>query len=98
MSNFSDFLNNNKNNLDKNEIKKQEHTPNEKKLEDMIENYSKYSHDELMNEFLKMTMKKKKQGELSSEELNSIKSTIMPYLTDEQKLNMEKLLKMVEYV
>ena len=64
----------------------------------MINEYSKLSRNELMNEFIKLTIDKKKRGELSDSELTSIKKTIIPYLNDEQKIMLEKLLSMVENV
>ena len=51
-----------------------------------------------MQEFIKMTIEKKKKGELSSAELNSIKSAILPYLNSEQVSQFGKLLNMVENV
>ena len=64
----------------------------------MIEDYSKYSEDELMNQFIKMSIQKKKRGELSNSELENIKSMIFPYLNETQKANMDRLLKIVENV
>lgn len=97
MSNFSDFLNQNKDNTSI-DVKRKSGPVDEKNLEQKIEEYSKFSKDELMSEFIKMTIQKKKQGELSSKDLENIKSTILPYLNGEQKENMENLLKIVEHV
>jgi hypothetical protein len=51
-----------------------------------------------MSEFIKLTLEKKKRGELSDSELENIKSTISPMLNLEQKESLEKLLDMVKNV
>lgn len=98
MSNFSDFIKNEKNDNYTSTINTEEKQVDKDKLEDMIENYSHLSQDELMNEFLKLTMEKKKKGALTDSELNNIKSTILPFLNEEQKSNLEKVLNLVRNV
>ena len=44
-----------------------------------------------MGEFLRLTIEKKKRGELKKEELQTIKQTIYPYLNDEQKQNLNQV-------
>ncbi|MBE5757502.1 MAG: hypothetical protein E7345_01040 [Clostridiales bacterium] len=103
MGNFSDFIknenntykNNNESNMKNNNI---DENANKIKLEEMINNYKGLSQSELMNEFIKMTMKKKKDGTLKESELENIKKTILPYLTEEQKTNLENILNMVRNV
>lgn len=103
MGNFSDFIknenntykNNNESDIKNNNI---DENANKIKLEEMINNYKGLSQSELMNEFIKMTMKKKKDGTLKESELENIKKTILPYLTEEQKINLENILNMVRNV
>lgn len=80
------------NNCDKNQ------NLNQEKVDELVDRYSKYSSDELMSEFIRMTADKKKRGELSAEEIENIKKTISPYLSDEQKINLEKVLNVINYV
>ena len=47
---------------------------------------------------MKLTLEKKKKGVLDEKELNNIKSTIEPFLNDEQKSNLDKILNMVRNV
>ena len=51
-----------------------------------------------MQEFLKLTLEKKKRGELTSAELNKIRETISPMLNDQQKNYLNELLHKVEDV
>lgn len=95
MSKFSDFIN-----------KEKENIPNERKtekssndyLKSKIDEYSGYSQDKLINDFVRLTIEKKKRGELTDKELITLKNTISPMLNNEQKNNLEKLLQMVRDV
>lgn len=91
MGNFSDYINST-NIDDENKNNKNE------KLEDLIENYSKLSDNDLMKEFLKLTIERKKQGSLSNGELETLKSTILPCLDEKQKNTLENLLEMIKNV
>lgn len=93
MGNFSDYINST--NID--DEKNIKNNKNEK-LEDLIENYSKLSDNDLMKEFLKLTIERKKQGSLSDGELETLKSTILPYLDEKQKNTLENLLEMIKNV
>lgn len=93
MSNFNDYIKNNESNFSSSDDK-----PSNEHLEDFISRYQNLSSSELMNEFMKLTIEKKRKGELRHDELNSIKETISPYLNDEQNSNLEKLMKMVNDV
>lgn len=93
MNNFSDFVKNNSFN-DKEDEKKE----NTQKLEDMISNYQQLSQNDLMKNFLKLTIEKKKKGELKKEELEAVKNTLSPMLNDEQRGMLNELLLMVENV
>jgi len=98
MSNFSDFI---KNKSTESGCKKEENLNkkySEQNLQDMISKYSNYSEDRLLGEFIKLTLEKKKKGELTDLELNNIKSTILPFLNQEQKENLNKILDMVRNV
>ena len=104
MSDFSEFIKN-MNNINNNEFKDskrdskaEQEIPNNAKLEDMINKYSKYSNEDLMSEFLKLTAEKKCNGELSNNEIEKMKSTILPLLNEEQKNNLEKILNVVKNV
>jgi hypothetical protein len=93
MGNFNNYIMN-----DKEEEKINADKIDKENLEDMINSYQGLSENELLNEFLKRTIDKKKKGELKKDELELIKSTIIPYLNEEQKINLDKLLRMVENV
>lgn len=99
MANFSDFIKSDKKDLNSKETQINNNAEvNKENLEEMIENYSKFSQDELLNEFMKLTLEKKKKGILDEKELNNIKSTIEPFLNDEQKNNLEKIFNLVRNV
>lgn len=93
MSNFSDYIKE-----ENNRVEEKVSVTEKQNLEEMINKYSSYSKNDLMSEFLKMTLEKKKKGELSSSEINNLKSTIVPFLNSEQKENLDKILQMVENV
>ena len=93
MSNFSDYIKE-----ENNRVEEKVSVTEKENLEDLINKYSSYSKNDLMSEFLKMTLEKKKKGELSSSEINNLKSTIVPFLNSEQKENLDKILQMVENV
>ena len=97
MANFSDYVKNENNNINSDNTYRDNVNKNEK-LEEMIENYSKLSENDLMKEFMRLTLEKKKNGNLSDKELENIKNTILPFLNNEQKDNLEKLIKMVKNV
>ena len=82
----------------KKENKNNEKSSNNEELETLINKYSKFSNSELMSEFMRMTYEKKMRGDLTTQELNNIKSTIVPFLNEEQKINLEKLINMVDDV
>lgn len=93
MSNFSDFIKENKDDVNTNtKIEKQDN----KKIEDMIDKYSKYSNDKLLSEFMKLTLEKKKNGTLTEGELNKLKSTLEPFLNLEQQSMLHKIIQMVK--
>jgi len=100
MANFSDFVNNNNTQETKinSENSNKSEDVNKENLENLIDKYSKYNSNDLMGEFLRLTIEKKKRGELKKEELQTIKQTIYPYLNDEQKQNLNSIIDMVDNV
>ena len=95
MSNFSEFIN--KENKDNNKAVNQNHNSKEY-LQSKIDEYSQYSQDRLVNDFIKLTAEKKKKGELTDKELDNLKNTIAPMLSSDQKKSLENLLQMVRNV
>lgn len=81
-------------------IKEEHYKPNEKEestikegnINDMIEYYGNMDADQLMSEFLKASKKKKQEGGLSDEECSKLTTALSPYLNNEQKETMLKLL------
>ena len=65
-------------------------------INDLIDKYSTYSYEELMNEFLKESDRKKKIGELSDSQLDTIKSTLKPYLSEEKQNKLDDLFNVVK--
>lgn len=65
-------------------------------INDLIDKYSTYSYEELMNEFLKESDRKKKTGELSDSQLDTIKSTLKPYLSEEKQNKLDDLFNVVK--
>ena len=98
MSNFSEYIRNNKNATSDNEDIKKDKKYSKQDLQAMIDRYSGYGQDQLMKEFVKLTLEKKRRGELKDSEIEKLKNTLFPMLTDEQKNNLNQLLEMVKYV
>ena len=92
MENFSDYINKTEPEVKKN------NKLNTEDLEKLIDKYSEYESDALLKEFLKMTLERKKQGNLKDSELENVKQTITPYLDSNQKQSLEKLLDMIKNV
>ena len=91
---LSEFLNDNS----YKEKDKQEKKYTQEELKKMIDDYSGLSEDSLMKEFLKLTIEKKRRGELSDGELDKLKSTIKPMLNSDQYQKLNQLLEMVKNV
>lgn len=99
MGNFSDYVNStNINKTTSSDDKKGTKEYSYENLEKLIDKYSSLDDDVLMKEFLKMTIERKRQGNLSEGELEMLKSTILPYLNDKQKESLEKILEIVKNV
>ena len=95
MLNFSEYIKNSETN-NSNENQKVKYT--NEQLEEMINKYSEFSEDKLMSEFIKLTVEKKKKGELTDNDLATLKQTIMPLLNREQQMNLDKILELVKNV
>ena len=89
---FSEF---NSCNIEKSDVEKlaKENNINLNNVENSINKYSNYSEDELMNEFLKVTKERKSKGEINAEEIENLKNTLYPMLTEEQKARFNYLIK-----
>ena len=88
---FSDYIENDvfKENMDKgtNDYIVNDNMDSTEKL---IDKYSKYSKDELMNEFIKLTEEKKRNGTLGAD-IDRYNSILEPYLTADQKSRMKNI-------
>ena len=92
MANFSEYINGNES------IEKNNKEQGQEGVEELIDKYSKYSNDKLLNEVLKLTLEKKKKGDLGEGELSRLKETLAPYLNTEQKESLNKIIEMVKNV
>lgn len=101
MQNFSDYIKNNKSNKSSSvseDYKIEGDSKTKENLQSKIDEYSNYSSDKLISEFVRLTIEKKRKGELTDFELEKLKSTITPMLNDEQKKTLENLMQMVKNV
>lgn len=64
-------------------------------LEKLISKYGTKSQSELMNEFIKLSSEKIKNGTLNKNSIDNIKKTIFPYLTEEQKKSFYSIISQV---
>lgn len=85
---FSDFVSQ-QNQEVKNEkleqAKKKVQTEDMSGFEDLIRNYSNYSEEELIQEFLRLTQEGKKKGTLNAESLRKLSETVRPMLNAKQQ-------------
>ena len=65
-------------------------------VEDRVEEYSKLTKDELLKEFLKESGKLKQSGNFNESQIENMRSTLAPFLNEEQKTYFEQLMGMVE--
>lgn len=91
MNKFSDFT---KNNQFSNRVDMEEN--NKEKVESYMNKYINLSQQDLMKEFMKLTNQRKANGEFNQAEIDKIKETLNPYLTEEQKHNLESIINMVK--
>lgn len=107
---FSDFLNNNDggfnsnlnsqntdsvnfNNFDTSKVDTSNFDT--KKAEDLINKYSTYSEDRLMQEFIKLSQEKIKDGTFNRD-ISNVYDAISPYLNEEQKKRMNDLINRIK--
>lgn len=93
-SNLEDQFDNNKNAKEE-KINKESIDNLDQSTADLIDKYSKYSTEDLMNEFIKLTTEKKNSGTLNTD-LERYSNILSPYLTDEQKSRMNDLFNKVK--
>ena len=62
------------------------------KYEDILNKYKNMNQSDLMSNLLTEAMKLKKEGKLDSNSLNSLKSTLSPFLNTDQKEMLNNLI------
>jgi len=87
MAKFSEYI--------KNDIPKVS-SEREGEINDLVNKYSGYSEDELVNEFVRQTNFKRQNGEMDDAGLDRIKDTLSPYLNKEQQARLNEIMKMVK--
>lgn len=92
---FSDFKNKQSASSNTNKENKPENEIEKKKIEEMIASFSSLSKEELLDEFFKLSREKQKDGSLNDGEISKVKNTLSPYLTEEQKENLDKIINLV---
>jgi len=65
---------------------------NTDQLQSVIDTYAGKSSNELMQEFIRLSNIKKANGTLNAQNIENIKNTIFPYLTEEQKQTFYKIM------
>ena len=98
MQKFSDYIKSNNSKSEKVNNGGSDDIKTKEDVQSKIDEYSTYSSDRLLNEFLKLTMEKKRKGELTEVELEKLKRAIEPMLSSEQKQSLENILQMVRNV
>ena len=68
---------------------------NRENIENLVNKYSNFSSDELMQEFLKITENKRRNGTLNND-LDRMKTTLSPFLNDEQINKMNDIINKVK--
>lgn len=106
MSNFSEYINKNNTGNGNNQSHSSQNARSqntgkrysEDELQEMINKYSNYGENQLVNEFIKLTIEKKKRGELKESDIAMLKNTLSPMLNQEQRESLNKILEMVKNV
>lgn len=97
---FSDYTNSKIDdniNFEKVEEFKNEKPQDYENIENMINQYSNLSQNELLSEFLKMAYEKKKNGTLTEGDIANLRNTIYPMLTPQQKQNFDNLMNVIKW-
>lgn len=90
---FSDFVNSEQSTQEKIQQAKQKvQTEDMSGFEELINNYSSYTEDELVQEFLRLTNEGKRNGTLNTESLKKLSETVKPMLTPKQQKMLEMFL------
>lgn len=66
------------------------------KLQEKVSKYQSMGRDELMQEFLRLSMSKKQSGNLSKDTISTYRNTLYPYLNDSQKNMFENLMGVID--
>ncbi len=69
---------------------------NENDVKEKLEQYSNYSQEELLQEFLSQSQSAKEKGVYNDKNIESIKSTLFPFLSEEQRKKFDSLINMVK--
>ncbi|HIU06345.1 MAG TPA: hypothetical protein IAC46_01945 [Candidatus Onthoplasma faecigallinarum] len=85
---FKSFTNENKRIIDENQEKANEY-------QHILDKYKNMSNNELMSNLFSEASKLKKEGKLDDEQLNSLKSTISPFLNNNQQQMLNEIIKAI---
>lgn len=85
---FKSFTNENKRIIDENQEKANEY-------QHILDKYKNMSNNELMSNLFSEASKLKKEGKLDDEQLNSLKSTISPFLNNDQQQMLNEIIKAI---
>ena len=86
---FRTFAKENENILNKNKVKTEEY-------EDILNKYKDMNSSDLMTNLFKEASKLKQEGKLDSNTLSNLKSTLAPFLNNEQKEMLNSLVKAID--
>ena len=90
---FSEFVNSEQLSQEKIEqVKQQVKKEDMSGFEELVKNYSSYTEEELIQEFLRLTNEGKKNGTLNTESLKQLSQTIKPMLTPKQQKMLDMFL------
>ena len=94
---FSNFVNNENKNFSNEfeQAKEKVKTEDMSGFEELIKNYSSYSEEELISEFLRLTNEGKKNGTLNTERLKQLSQTVKPMLNEKQQKMLDMFLNYV---
>lgn len=85
---FKSFTNENKRIIDENQEKANEY-------QHILDKYKNMSNNELMSNLFSEASKLKKEGKLDDEQLNRLKSTISPFLNNDQQQMLNEIIKAI---
>ena len=86
---FKQFINENKNKVESNPEKTNEY-------EKILNKYKDMDQNSLMHNLLSEASKLKKEGKLDHESINSIRSTLSPFLNEEQQKMLNELVNAID--